>query len=1552
MSDSEGDNSPAISDSEEEVVNETKKRKQPSKDGKSKKKKSRVMNDSDDESSKKKSKLVDDEASESDEDKVVDSSEEELDEDADAYEKDGFLVGDDEDDDEEDDEPRRRRKKKDKKEKKRSRLRHGRDNDDELDRDDLDLIQENLGIKKPRARAYSDDEDDDFISDDGGSPQRKKKSKGSVDKDLSKRMFGSDSEDDDDRGGGSSRRAQQDQYMDEQDYNSEEDFIVSDDDERGRGGRSKRPVKKRTQMGNLPQGPSLYQLDEAEELFGDTDAFLEATRGAVPATTGDSETEKHAMLLDKYEPSVLKEFHMTSTDAAIRERDEPERYQFIFRHRVFPDAEERAEEAEWMVDNVLKKLEAKDPTKHVARGDVVTAIDHVLRFYHDEKLEPAYVQRYCKEYWKQAGLHSDELYLIQDLDLKWDKLDRKRKALQKYIEKAVLANDTTESTTVRSCYQQVLRQTEDKGLVDISQAFSTLNVQDKPDKDKKRPGRRTLYQLCLKGGLKDLVSQFTVNAAILGGCLMGLVPDAQVQVPTPQVALAETLMPYLSVDFPSVNDVLKGARHVAATHLATDPNVRARMRELCLRHAVVFTDATLKGVDEIDEFHFCHGLQYIKEMPVSELLDKDLYMKLVKGEKEGVLTVHFQIEHQHLIEPLEVSYLDPKHSSDEWQSQRREIIREAVGAFLVPSLLEEIKAELLQSSQDVVLARCSRAMKDRLMVRPFESKDGLEPQIMGVFVDNTVDEPIANIVALDENGELADKALGRCKTAACLATLTGILTRFLEDHPKISAVVLNTSGGAKSMDVGELVDVVRNKIRRQAHNDPDYLHVTFLKDDVPRMFAKSKRAETEFPEEEDGIRSAIGLARYLRNPLSEMCAIWGSAPLQEPGRGKELLYLTVDPLQQMVNQEMLLRAYERVFIQVVNKVGIDINVAANYSHASYALQFVCGLGPVKAMALIEKIRIMGHVEKRQDLQKILSDKVVYKNCAGVLRIRERDALKEAALNPLDDTRIHPESYYMAVKMCGDANNNTTMDLWDPDQYSYAVEDTMFQSATAIKAATQKYHPEPFQRLHDAEIADSLADLDLPAYAQRLEMQQKGPKLHTLESIKQELRYPYFDTRQKYKDPMLEDLFFLLHGETRETLRVGMVVPCKLIKTAGDSNVIVELHSGIRAQLKKENLPTFITRDGNQYLRANGFPRGMQVNAKIMDIIPDGDRYVLSLACDDRSILTMTEECFNRRSIPSWTDVERVIDDSKSRYDKLVNKLPSVDKEKDWNNLKAVNGPVRKKRQIAHPAFKNVSMKQCLALMKEMHQGDVMLRPASKGSDHLNLTWKVTDNVLRHFDVEEKDKPTEGRLGAKLIVKKEEYDSIDELIARLIDPMNVYVEEITSHEKYKTGDVHAIGEELVEQKTANPQSVPWALHVYLRFPGCFSITYVARTTPRTFHFEVKPTGLRFFGELSCAVPITSLNKAIAFFKKSASNPPKRPVARAPSSQYSAAPPAPHGGGSSYNTAPPSYGSYPSRDRPTYDNRAPYQNPPPGGAYYDQNRNRNNFDQGRPRDDRRY
>ena len=53
--------------------------------------------------------------------------------------------------------------------------------------------------------------------------------------------------------------------------------------------------------------------------------------------------------------------------------------------------------------------------------------------------------------------------------------------------------------------------------------------------------------------------------------------------------------------------------------------------------------------------------------------------------------------------------------------------------------------------------------------------------------------------------------------------------------------------------------------------------------------------------------------------------------------------------------EKLLVALERVLVDIVNKVGVDINRAVIDTYYAHVLPYVAGLGPRKAQALVKKI---------------------------------------------------------------------------------------------------------------------------------------------------------------------------------------------------------------------------------------------------------------------------------------------------------------------------------------------------------------------------------------------------------------------------------------------------------------------------------------------------------------------------------------------------------------------------------------------------------------------
>lgn len=100
-----------------------------------------------------------------------------------------------------------------------------------------------------------------------------------------------------------------------------------------------------------------------------------------------------------------------------------------------------------------------------------------------------------------------------------------------------------------------------------------------------------------------------------------------------------------------------------------------------------------------------------------------------------------------------------------------------------------------------------------------------------------------------------------------------------------------------------------------------------------------------------------------------------------------------------------------------------------------------------------------------------------------------------------------------------------------------------------------------------------------------------------------------------------------------------------------------------------------------------------------------------------------------------------------------------------------------KRVIVHPAFHNISYAEAEKCMVNMDQGEVIVRPSSKGVDHLTITWKVSDNIYQHIDVKEQGKTNAFSLGKSLWIGNEEFEDLDEIIARHVNPMASYARDL-------------------------------------------------------------------------------------------------------------------------------------------------------------------------------
>lgn len=152
-----------------------------------------------------------------------------------------------------------------------------------------------------------------------------------------------------------------------------------------------------------------------------------------------------------------------------------------------------------------------------------------------------------------------------------------------------------------------------------------------------------------------------------------------------------------------------------------------------------------------------------------------------------------------------------------------------------------------------------------------------------------------------------------------------------------------------------------------------------------------------------------------------------------------------------------------------------------------------------------------------------------------------------------------------------------------------------------------------------------------------------------------------------------------------------------------------------------------------------------------------------------------------------------------------------------------------KRVIVHPSFHNISFAEAEKLMQTMKQGEAIVRPSSKGADHLTVTWKVTDEIYQHIDVREEGKENAFSLGQSLWIGNEEFEDLDEIIARHVNPMAAYASELLDFKYYKPaveGIKDKAEEILKEQKKENPGGIPYIISAAkvskIRFQICSNV----------------------------------------------------------------------------------------------------------------------------------
>jgi uncharacterized protein len=145
------------------------------------------------------------------------------------------------------------------------------------------------------------------------------------------------------------------------------------------------------------------------------------------------------------------------------------------------------------------------------------------------------------------------------------------------------------------------------------------------------------------------------------------------------------------------------------------------------------------------------------------------------------------------------------------------------------------------------------------------------------------------------------------------------------------------------------------------------------------------------------VRGAISIAHRLQDPLAELVKL-------DPKS------IGVGQYQHDVDQGLLKKCLDREVESCVNLVGVDVNLAS-----ASLLSHVAGIGPKLAEGIVAYRDERGRFETRKQLLEVPKlGKKAFQQSAGFLRISDGS-------EPLDNSAVHPESYYVVEKMANQLN---------------------------------------------------------------------------------------------------------------------------------------------------------------------------------------------------------------------------------------------------------------------------------------------------------------------------------------------------------------------------------------------------------------------------------------------------------------------------------------------------------------------------------------------------
>ena len=494
------------------------------------------------------------------------------------------------------------------------------------------------------------------------------------------------------------------------------------------------------------------------------------------------------------------------------------------------------------------------------------------------------------------------------------------------------------------------------------------------------------------------------------------------------------------------SEAISGAKDIIAERISEDERSRNTVRNN-FNHDAIIISKVVKGKEE-------DGQKYRDYYDFNEKLSRCASHRILairRGESEGILRVSISGDDELCLERLERQWVHGRGESSDYVS---EALEDSFKRLLKPSIETEFANLSKEKPDQSAIQLFVKNLEQLLMSPPLGQKR--------VLAIDPGFRTGCKTVCLDSEGNLLHNETIYPHTPGHTGSmsnrhLAGNKIWTLTKQYKTEAISIGN--GTASRETEEFI---------RGLNLPKSIEIYVVSEDGASIYSASKVAREEFPDYDVTVRGAVSIGRRLMDPLAELVKIDPSS-------------LGVGQYQKDVDQSALKKNLDQTVVSCVNRVGVNVNTASKH-----LLTYISGLGPQLAQNIVDYRSEHGAFHNRKELMNVprMGTKA-FEQSAGFLRISEGD-------NPLDNSGVHPESYFVVEQMAKDQHCR--------------VEDLISEASIRSKIDLSKYVNEK---------------VGLP----------------TLSDIMEELAKPGRDPRKQLKAFSFSDSV-----KTLEDVREGMILP--------------------------------------------------------------------------------------------------------------------------------------------------------------------------------------------------------------------------------------------------------------------------------------------------------------------------------------------------------------------------------------------------------------------------